>query len=121
MGTIGIQSSSITFFFSDASILTQIQQMRKLAGKSSAVVFTSLPPSTVHSLTASLSDSSDDLAEFSVHSERILDLVKGKTTIDEICLLDPKAEKELSPEDGDGRFKCFLFGVGFTSFCVELG
>lgn len=28
-----------------------------------------------------------------------------------VCLLDPKAETELSPEDGDGRFAGFLFGV----------
>ena len=32
-------------------------------------------------------------------------------SLDKVCLLDPKAEKELSPEDGDGRFEWFLFGV----------
>ena len=31
--------------------------------------------------------------------------------LDKVCLLDPKAEKELAPEDGDGRFEWFLFGV----------
>jgi len=30
---------------------------------------------------------------------------------DRICLLDPKAEKTLSPEDGNGTFDWFLFGV----------
>lgn len=32
-------------------------------------------------------------------------------SLDKVCLLDPKAENELSPEDGDGRFEWFLFGV----------
>ena len=31
--------------------------------------------------------------------------------LDKVCLLDPKAEAALSPEDGDGRFEWFLFGV----------
>ncbi|TFY63846.1 hypothetical protein EVJ58_g3002 [Rhodofomes roseus] len=30
--------------------------------------------------------------------------------MEKVCLLDPKAGKEISPEDGDGRFECFLFG-----------
>ena len=32
-------------------------------------------------------------------------------SLDKVCLLDPKATKELSPEDGDGTFTWFLFGV----------
>ena len=31
--------------------------------------------------------------------------------LDKVCLLDPKAENALSPEDGDGQFEWFLFGV----------
>lgn len=31
--------------------------------------------------------------------------------LENVCLLDPKAEQELSPNDGDGRFVGFLFGV----------
>jgi ribosome biogenesis SPOUT family RNA methylase Rps3 len=31
--------------------------------------------------------------------------------LERVCLLDPRAEREISPEDGDGRFEWFLFGV----------
>lgn len=31
--------------------------------------------------------------------------------LEKVCLLDPKADKEIAPEDGDGRFECFLYGV----------
>jgi len=37
-------------------------------------------------------------------------MVERGVPIEKVCLLDPKAEKELSPEDGDGRFEWFLFG-----------
>lgn len=40
--------------------------------------------------------------------------------LENVCLLDPKAETELSPEDGDGRFAGFLFGVSGSTklFCI---
>jgi ribosome biogenesis SPOUT family RNA methylase Rps3 len=44
----------------------------------------------------------------------MIDLIKdggSDTNIEKVCLLDPKAEQELSPDDGDGRFEYFLFGV----------
>jgi ribosome biogenesis SPOUT family RNA methylase Rps3 len=40
-----------------------------------------------------------------------MDLIKeldGGIALDKVCLLDPKAERELSPTDG---FSCFLFGA----------
>lgn len=42
--------------------------------------------------------------------------------LENVCLLDPKAETELSPEDGDGRFAGFLFGVsGWSNLrCIVL-
>ncbi|EFP88980.1 uncharacterized protein PGTG_15183 [Puccinia graminis f. sp. tritici CRL 75-36-700-3] len=40
----------------------------------------------------------------------ILDLMKRLDVgLEEVCLLDPKAEQELKPEDG-GKFRWFLFG-----------
>ncbi|OAV87836.1 hypothetical protein PTTG_10225, partial [Puccinia triticina 1-1 BBBD Race 1] len=40
----------------------------------------------------------------------ILDLIKNlKVAVEDVCLLDPKAEQELKPEDGH-RFRWFLFG-----------
>lgn len=46
-----------------------------------------------------------------------MDLMKqAGIPLEKVCLLDPKAEKELAPEDGDGRFQWFLFGVcGFQA------
>jgi ribosome biogenesis SPOUT family RNA methylase Rps3 len=84
--------------------------MRTLGGPGAHVHFThlSLPPNKV------LSAPSDDptLAQASFHSIGILDLMKQHdVSLDQVCLLDPKATAELSPEDGDGRFQWFLFGV----------
>jgi ribosome biogenesis SPOUT family RNA methylase Rps3 len=39
--------------------------------------------------------------------------------LDKVCLLDPKAEAALSPEDGDGRFEWFLFGVRSWKTCMQ--
>lgn len=42
----------------------------------------------------------------------VLDLMKSHTVpLHRVCLLDPKAHQELSPEDGEGNFDWFLFGV----------
>jgi len=53
------------------------------------------------------------LAQASCYEYGIIDLIKdggSDTNIEKVCLLDPKAEQELSPDDGDGRFEYFLFG-----------
>ncbi|KAF4602995.1 hypothetical protein EYR38_003399 [Pleurotus pulmonarius] len=87
--------------------------MRILAGPKAQVRFTHLSKSSCKSLEEALkpSSSSDDLAAFSCHTEGILECMKHSgVPIDKVCLLDPKAEAELSPEDGDGRFDWFLFG-----------
>lgn len=41
-------------------------------------------------------------------------------SVNDVCLLDPKAELELSPEDGDGRFKWFLFGVSHCAIVKSI-
>lgn len=42
----------------------------------------------------------------------VLDLMKSRTiSLHRVCLLDPKSPRELTPEDGDGTFDWFLFGV----------
>lgn len=59
------------------------------------------------------------MARASCLEEGVMHLVEDRScelTLDNVCLLDPKAEKELSPEDGDGRFKAFLFGVSLFRF-----
>lgn len=97
--------------------------MRILAGPKAQVRFTHLSKSSCKSLEEALKPSSspDDLAAFSCHSEGILECMKNSgIPIDKVCLLDPKAEAELSPEDGDGRFDWFLFGVRPFSFASNV-
>ncbi|KZV83338.1 DUF431-domain-containing protein [Exidia glandulosa HHB12029] len=84
--------------------------MLTLAGKDAAVRFTNLSQASRDRLAASLSDATS-LAELGAHTEGVLALMKANNVpLESVCLLDPKAEKELSPEDGDGRFQMFLFG-----------
>lgn len=88
--------------------------MRQLAGSGAKVLFTALPPSIAEPLTKSLSSVgiSESSADFCVHSEGVLKILeKENIPLNRVCLLDPKAEKPLSPEDGNGQFSCFLFGV----------
>ncbi|KAJ8523321.1 hypothetical protein ONZ45_g143 [Pleurotus djamor] len=94
--------------------------MRMFAGPQAKVRFTHLSESSCKTLQDVFSESSSpsnessgkaQLANASCHTEGILECMKQfGVPIDKVCLLDPKAEKELSPEDGDGRFEWFLFG-----------
>ncbi|KAK7442024.1 hypothetical protein VKT23_016301 [Stygiomarasmius scandens] len=91
--------------------------MRTLAGQGSHVHFTHLSSSSSQSLKTKFDAvQGENLAEASSHQAGVLDLIKERLggSLDKVCLLDPKAEKELSPEDGDGRFEWFLFGVSPT-------
>ncbi|KAF9078625.1 SAM-dependent RNA methyltransferase [Rhodocollybia butyracea] len=82
--------------------------MRTLAGANSKIYFTHL---SLNETTTS--GSQVESAEAFCITSGVLDLIKEKLggSLNRVCLLDPKAEKELSPEDGDGRFDWFLFGV----------
>ncbi|KAJ3812582.1 SAM-dependent RNA methyltransferase [Lentinula lateritia] len=87
--------------------------MRKLAGIESQVHFAHLSRNSSRSLNAKFAElASDGQAEAVCHESGVLDLIKERLggSLEKVCLLDPKAEKELSPEDGDGRFEWFLFG-----------
>jgi len=89
--------------------------MRIFGGPESTIYFTSLSRGSSEALDSSFKVSNGtELADAFTHQEAILDLAKktlGEDAISKVCLLDPKGEKELSPEDGDGRFQWFLFGV----------
>lgn len=90
-----------------------------LAGSDAHVQFTSLSKTSCDFIDAAFgSNSNTDLSKFSCHREGVLELMKSaEVSLDKVCLLDPKAGKELSPEDGDGRFEWFLFGVcSFKTF-----
>ena len=92
--------------------------MCTLAGPDATVYFTSLSTSSATALAADLAahEGENSLgrprASFHTTNTGIRNLmVERGVPIEKVCLLDPKAEKELSPEDGDGRFEWFLFGV----------
>ncbi|KAF5325451.1 hypothetical protein D9619_009971 [Psilocybe cf. subviscida] len=86
--------------------------MRMLAGPDARVMFTSLSKASCDFIDASFgSKAGTNLAAFSCHREGIMERMQAEgISLDKVCLLDPKAESELSPEDGDGRFQWFLFG-----------
>ncbi|KAG8995895.1 hypothetical protein FRB94_008717 [Tulasnella sp. JGI-2019a] len=87
--------------------------MTQLAGLGNIVRFTHLSPSSCAALQALWPSTAPSSTEASVKamSSSVLDVMKEENvTLSSVCLLDPKAEKPLTPEDGDGRFKWFLFG-----------
>ena len=87
--------------------------MRTFAGASATVHFTHLSPGSCSTLsTLFAQDEIGVRADAYAHQKSVTQLMEEKgISLDKVCLLDPKAEKELSPEDGDGRFEWFLFGV----------
>ncbi|KAJ3515854.1 hypothetical protein NLJ89_g1498 [Agrocybe chaxingu] len=88
--------------------------MRILAGSTSQVRFTHLSTSSCESINSIFTGSSSSnagLSAFSCHQQGVVGLMKELgVPIDQVCLLDPKAEKELSPEDG-GRPVSVVSGI----------
>jgi hypothetical protein len=88
--------------------------MRTMAGSKSRVHFTHLSKRCCGALSKTFDQPGDQnklLAEAHCYKTGVLDLMKeldGGVALEQVCLLDPKAEKELSPTD---TFSCFLFGV----------
>lgn len=92
--------------------------MRTLAGPGAHIHFTSLSKPSAASLSKEFqaAKDSESFAETQCHQQGVLDLMKSHgIPLDRVCLLDPKAERPLSPEDGDGAFDWFLFGVRILS------
>ncbi|KAJ7720915.1 SAM-dependent RNA methyltransferase [Mycena metata] len=88
--------------------------MRMLAGSDAKIHFTHLSKASRDSLSAVFVPK-EGLAEANCHQVGVLDLIRQQLggdadALQKVCLLDPKAELPLSPEDGDGRFEWFLFG-----------
>lgn len=87
-----------------------------LAGPEATVHFTHLSRTSSTSLASAICNwnAEKKYATAEAHTSGVLDLMKTRAVpLEKVCLLDPKAAKELSPEDGDGRFTWFLFGVRF--------
>ncbi|EGO01286.1 hypothetical protein SERLA73DRAFT_87818 [Serpula lacrymans var. lacrymans S7.3] len=93
--------------------------MRTLAGPSAHIHFTHLSQTSCDSLSKAFSSSPSTAtgssehppaASFQTHPDSILTLLeKNHVPLSKVCLLDPKAEKVLSPED-ENEFAWFLFG-----------
>ncbi|TFK86728.1 DUF431-domain-containing protein [Polyporus arcularius HHB13444] len=90
----------------------EYMHMRSFAGPGATVHFTHLSPASCTTLSSLFSQDADrSRAEAFAHQKSVMQLMEEKgISLDKVCLLDPKAEKELAPEDGDGRFEWFLFG-----------
>ena len=91
--------------------------MRTFAGTGAHVHFTHLSKPSAESLQNVLTATAptENLADATAHQIGVLDLMKSQNTpLEKVCLLDPKAERELDPEDGNGAFEWFLFGVNFS-------
>ncbi|KAH7106871.1 DUF431-domain-containing protein [Auriculariales sp. MPI-PUGE-AT-0066] len=91
----------------------EYSHMLELAGVGSAVLFTNVSAASIAALQTALGSSAgkDGRSELGTHSEGVLrKMEEHSVPLDKVCLLDPKAELEISPEDGDGRFEWFLFG-----------
>jgi ribosome biogenesis SPOUT family RNA methylase Rps3 len=89
--------------------------MRMLAGVGSEVHFTHLSQACADSLLKSFSKTSKKIfppviADVFFTTKSVLGLTEAiGVSLDRVCLLDPKADRELSPDD---TYTNFLFGVG---------
>ncbi|OCH94637.1 DUF431-domain-containing protein [Obba rivulosa] len=90
----------------------EYMHMRTLAGPGANVYFTHLSQSSCKTLESLFANRENgQLASAAAHPESVMELMKARgVPLERVCLLDPKAEHELAPEDGDGRFEWFLFG-----------
>lgn len=84
--------------------------MIMLAGINGRVEFTHLSHNSSSSLNAQLALINEPAASYRVHTQSVMELLEqNNVPITRVCLLDPKAQIALSPEDGK-IFDHFLFG-----------
>ncbi|KDE09257.1 hypothetical protein MVLG_00577 [Microbotryum lychnidis-dioicae p1A1 Lamole] len=87
----------------------EYSQMLHLASPSQ-VIFSSLSPQSVSSLGGLLESRRASKASYRAETRSILELMKAEgVDLSKVCLLDPKAQKEVSVEDRE-EFDWFLFG-----------
>lgn len=95
-------------------VFLEYAQMLNLAGPSSTVIFAHLSKSSCEALNDALHEggANEHRAKFEVHAKGVIELMREREiNLDDVCLLDPKADRELAPQDGEGEFRWFLFGV----------
>lgn len=84
--------------------------MIMLAGINGRVEFTHLSHNSSSLLDARLAPINEPLASYQVHTQSVMELLEqNNIPITRVCLLDPKAQTVLAPEDGK-IFDHFLFG-----------
>lgn len=89
--------------------------MIMLAGINGRVEFTHLSHNSSSSLDARLASINEPSASYRVHTQSVMELLEqNNIPITRVCLLDPKAQTVLAPEDGK-IFDHFLFGVRSVS------
>jgi len=80
-------------------IALEYAQMLRLASPST-VIFSSLSPNSVDSLRKQLLEKGMKESQFRVETKSVRELMKEEgVTLERTCLLDPKAEKVVGPED----------------------
>ncbi|KAG1818990.1 DUF431-domain-containing protein [Suillus subaureus] len=85
--------------------------MIMLAGINGRVEFTHLSHNSSSSLDARLAPINESAASYQVHTQSVMEMLEqNNISITRVCLLDPKAQTALAPEDGK-IFDHFLFGV----------
>jgi ribosome biogenesis SPOUT family RNA methylase Rps3 len=93
--------------------------MIMLAGINGRVEFTHLSHNSSSSLNAQLALINEPAASYRVHTQSVMELLEqNNVPITRVCLLDPKAQIALSPEDGK-IFDHFLFGVRSVSVGIS--
>ncbi|GAA6001411.1 hypothetical protein JCM10207_006653 [Rhodosporidiobolus poonsookiae] len=76
----------------------------------SLVIFSSLSPNSVRSLSEQLLARGAKPEEFLASTKSVQELMKEKNVaLEKVCLLDPRAPKEIGPDDG-AEYDWFLFG-----------
>lgn len=85
--------------------------MLTLVGPESKVHFTSLSSSSIPPLETYLSSKASS-SKVGLHTQPVLDMLAARDPpipLERVCLLDPRAEAVLAPEDSD-KFDAFLYG-----------
>ena len=92
-----------------------IQHMRVLASFDSEIHFTNLSQPCTDSLLRGFGTApmETQIADVFCTTKGVLDLLQAiRVPLDQVCLLDPKADRELSPAD---TYTNFLFGVSVAN------
>ncbi|GAA5840825.1 hypothetical protein JCM3766R1_000893 [Sporobolomyces carnicolor] len=91
-------------------IALEYAQMCRLATDASHVIFSSLSPASVASLTDQLVAKGIPRSAFTVETRSVRELMREqRVELERVCLLDPRATKVIGPDD-KSDFDWFLFG-----------